>query len=344
MGAIRSHSTGTTDAAWDAGDNVKNLKSDQGEGYYRKAFAWQDPDADPTTKSAYKFPHHMVSGDGDIGAANTRAASSGIGVLNGGRGGASIPDADRQGVYNHLARHIDDGGKDVPDLASRSEVLEQYFRAEPLERKTFAMFEVKAEGNGQFSGYASAYAKDLQGDKIIPGAFGQTIAEKKGKVPILYNHDSDRLPLGLSTSLSEDGKGLMLNGQLFTGTTDGNNAYEMLKAAADIGYRMGMSIGFIANDWDWDEENNLRSIKEIDLWEVSLTPFPAQPKAYVADVKSIREFERYLRDAEHLSKADARRIVRVASDLNLSSGGMLGDSNRYSRVLRAFAAAPWGTE
>jgi HK97 family phage prohead protease len=212
-----------------------------------------------------------------------------------------------------------------------------------MEHKTFA-FEVKAEGNGQFSGYASAYAKDLQGDKIVPGAFGQTIAATKGKVPILYNHDSDRLPLGLSTSLAEDGKGLMLNGQLFMATAAGNDAFEMLKAAADIGYRMGMSIGFIANDWDWDEENNLRSIKEIDLWEVSLTPFPAQPKAFVADVKTFRDVERYLREAEHFSRTDAKRIMRLMSELNLSSRGMPGDSNRYEQVRQVFAAAPWRSE
>jgi HK97 family phage prohead protease len=337
MGAIRSHTTATTDESWDGGQHVSNLKSDGGESYLKSMFAWQDPEADATTKSAYKFPHHMVSGDGDVGAANTKAASSGIGALNGARGGADIPDGDRKGVYNHLARHIDDAGKDVPDLASRSDMLERFYRTNDFEVKTFAMTEVKTEANGAFSGYASAYTKDLQGDKIQPGAFGQTIAAKKGMVPILYNHDSGQLPLGLSTSLAEDGKGLALSGRLATDTTSGNDAYAMLKLAADIGYRMGMSIGFIADDWEWDDENNLRTIKSVDLWEVSLTPFPAQPKAFVADVKTFRDFERYLREAENFSRADAKRILRVVSELNLSSRGMPdGSYERHSRVLRAF--------
>jgi HK97 family phage prohead protease len=210
-----------------------------------------------------------------------------------------------------------------------------------FEVKTFAMTEVKTEADGAFSGYASAYTKDLQGDKIMPGAFGATIAAKKGMVPILYNHDSDQLPLGISTSMAEDGKGLALSGRLATDTSGGNDAYQMLKLAADIGYRMGMSIGFIAEEWDWDDQANLRTIKQIDLWEVSLTPFPAQPKAYVADVKNARFFERYLRDAELLSRADARRVMRLVADLNQSPRVTPGD-DRHSRVLRAFVRAPWG--
>jgi HK97 family phage prohead protease len=341
MAAIQSHSTDTTDAAWDSGQHVGNMDNGGTASYYRQMFAWQDPEADPTTKSAYKFPHHMVSSDGDVGAANTRAASSGIGSLNGGRGGANIPDGDRKGVYNHLARHIDDAGKDVPDLASRSDALETFFRQHVFERKTFPMTEIKTDKNGSFSGYASAYSKDLQGDKIQPGAFGQTIAAKKGMVPILYNHDSDQPPLGFSTSLAEDGKGLMLNGQLATNTSTGADAYAMLQLAADIGYRMGMSIGFMADDWEWDDQNNLRTIKQIDLWEVSLTPFPAQPKAFVADLKTFRDLERYLRDADGLSRTDARRVMRLMSDLNLSSRGMPDDANRYNRVAQAFSRPPW---
>ena len=42
----------------------------------------------------------------------------GIGVLNGGRGGTTIPDADRQGVWNHLAKHLRDADLTPPELKS----------------------------------------------------------------------------------------------------------------------------------------------------------------------------------------------------------------------------------
>ena len=326
MSAIRSHTTDTTDSAWDAGSNVGNLDTDGTESYYKSCFAWQDPDGDPTKKSSYKFPHHMVSSDGTVGPANTRACSSGIAALNGGRGGAKIPDGDRKPVYNHLAGHIGDAGKDVPDLASLDEV-ESRAGLQLLEYKAFRFEEIKTDdkGAGTFTGYASAYAKDLQGDRIQPGAFGQTIADRKGMVPIFYQHNISDLPLGLSTALSEDGKGLMLAGQLLMDSDAGADAFAMLTLAAKLGYRMGMSIGFNALDWDWEDE--VRFINEIDLWEVSLTPFPAQPKAYVQDVKTFRDVERYLREAEHFSRTDAKRIMRALSGRNPSSSGMPDDSN-----------------
>ena len=195
--------------------------------------------------------------------------------------------------------------------------------ASEREHKTFAFHDLKAEGSGAFSGYASAYAKDLQGDRIEPGAFAQSIKDKRGQIPIFYNHDEGAW-IGFSTGLSEDGKGLMLNGQLATATTDGSNAYQLLQAAADIGFRVGMSIGFVANDWDWGDDG--RTITQIDLWEASITPFPAQPKAYVSDVKSLRDLEKHLRDVGCFSKTDAKRILRALSGLNLSSGGMLDDA------------------
>jgi hypothetical protein len=60
--------------------------------------------------------------DGKVGAANIRACSGAIGVLNGGRGGANIPKADREQVYRHLQKHIKDAGKEAPELLSTSRV------------------------------------------------------------------------------------------------------------------------------------------------------------------------------------------------------------------------------
>lgn len=112
--AIGRHSTGTTDAPWDAGANTRRLPAESGP--LRAAHAWVDSDGDPDAKSSYKFPHHEVSGSGSVGAANTNGCSNGIAVLNGGRGGADIPASDRGGVHAHLAGHLRDADKDVPPL------------------------------------------------------------------------------------------------------------------------------------------------------------------------------------------------------------------------------------
>jgi hypothetical protein len=117
--AIASHGTGTDDAAWDGPANETNLPTEEGTADdYVKAYAWVDPDGNEDTKAAYRFIHHFVSADGTVGDASTVACSAGIGVLNGGRGGSTIPDDDVQGVYNHLARHLTDSGAEPPELAA----------------------------------------------------------------------------------------------------------------------------------------------------------------------------------------------------------------------------------
>jgi phage head maturation protease len=117
--AIPPHSTAVSDAEWDGAAARANLRNDGSAAYYRSAFAWVDPDGDPETKTAYKFIHHEVDADGNVGAANIAACLTGIGVLNGGRQGTTIPEADRQGVWNHLARHLRDADREPPELRSK---------------------------------------------------------------------------------------------------------------------------------------------------------------------------------------------------------------------------------
>lgn len=83
----------------------------------RRVHAWVDADGDPDAKGSYKFPHHEA---GDGNPVNRIACSAGIAVLNGARGGAAIPSADRRGIYNHLRKHLVDDfeidPKEVPEL------------------------------------------------------------------------------------------------------------------------------------------------------------------------------------------------------------------------------------
>ena len=121
-GAIPYSSTGTTDVNWDAGMMRRRVTASSAA--LRALNAWVDPSGDANSKGAYKFPHHMVSENGAVGAANTRACSAAIAVLNGGRGGSSIPAGDRDGVYNHVAHHIRDAGGTPPPLKNWTEYQE----------------------------------------------------------------------------------------------------------------------------------------------------------------------------------------------------------------------------
>ena len=115
MGAVGTHDTATSDGAWDAGANEKLIDGPLTVDKARAAYAWYDGgavDGGELAKSAAKFLHHEISADGSVGAANLTACSASIGALHGARGGASIPEADRRGVYDHVAAHLRDAGRE----------------------------------------------------------------------------------------------------------------------------------------------------------------------------------------------------------------------------------------
>src|SRR5437868_502348 len=102
MSATAAHHTKTTDDSWDGPATEARIPEDASPTVLKKVFAWTDP-KEQENKTAYKFPHHEVSRSGGVGAANEKACSNGIAILNGGRGGADIPKADRSRIYRHLA-------------------------------------------------------------------------------------------------------------------------------------------------------------------------------------------------------------------------------------------------
>lgn len=127
--AIASHDTATVDKPWNKSVAEKRLPSPMPVATARSAFAWMDDGAvkdGKIAKGACKFPHHEVSGNGVPGAANLAACSAGIAALHGARGGTDIPESDRKGVYNHLARHLRDGGREVPDFSVDSLTAASY--------------------------------------------------------------------------------------------------------------------------------------------------------------------------------------------------------------------------
>jgi 2'-5' RNA ligase superfamily protein len=117
--AVGSHDTATSDASWDAAEHEARLDSPMSVATARKVYAWIDDarvEDDAVVKDACSFPHHEVSVDGEPGAANLTACSTGIGALHDGRSGTTIPDADRKGTYDHLAAHIRAGGGEPPEF------------------------------------------------------------------------------------------------------------------------------------------------------------------------------------------------------------------------------------
>lgn len=200
--------------------------------------------------------------------------------------------------------------------ATRRKVIKPIERKDSMsgcQTRSF-VFEVRATGDdGTLEGYASVFGvKDLYDDVIAAGAFVRSLGEHKsaGTMPaMLWQHDPSE-PIGVWTEMAEDAKGLKIKGRLALDTSRGKEAHALLK----MGALNGLSIGFVSKQWAYDKDTGVRTLTEIDLWEVSLVTFPANGKTRITNVKSCddltapKDAERILRDAG-FSKADALAFV-----------------------------------
>ena len=95
------------DAPWDGPAEVKTAEVSD----LKKMCTWFDSE-NPDTKGSYKLPHHRAQGYNTV----WQGVSAAMAVLLGARGGVNIPEADKKGVYNHLAKHYAQFDKDPPEF------------------------------------------------------------------------------------------------------------------------------------------------------------------------------------------------------------------------------------
>ena len=154
-----------------------------------------------------------------------------------------------------------------------------------LNHKDFA-FEIKAvQEDGFFSGYASVFGLvDGDQDVVLKGAFSASLASwsSKNRLPSLLWQHRQGEPIGVYTKMVEDEIGLYVEGRLALKTVRGAEAYELMKMQAVN----GLSIGFVPRDDSYDRVTGVRSLKQVDLWEVSVVTFPANDASRVGNVKA----------------------------------------------------------
>ena len=133
-------------------------------------------------------------------------------------------------------------------------------------------------------GYAAVFdalSEDLGGfrEKIAAGAFSKTLG---GDVRALFNHDESQI-LGRTKSgtlrLTEDNHGLLVDF-----TPPETAAAEHVIEAMRRGDIDQMSFGFRTRGDIWEETDGeiVRTLTEVELFDVSLVTFPAYPQTEAA--------------------------------------------------------------
>lgn len=152
----------------------------------------------------------------------------------------------------------------------------------------------------------NALSHDLGGfrEKILPGAFTESL--KRKEVRALYHHDSSAI-LGRTRNgtlkLQEDRHGLAFELSL-PRTQLGADMAELV-ARGDVSQ---MSFGFIVpkggDDWSYERGQSIRTIKQVELLEISLVGEPAYSQTSVA-------LRQVLDDVLAAALADRRRRLEA---------------------------------
>lgn len=179
------------------------------------------------------------------------------------------------------------------------------------ERRHFTVKElrvVRADGQpAVIAGHAAVFdtlSVELWGfrEKIQKGAFANTL---NADVRALFNHDPN-LVLGRTTnktlSLREDEKGLFVEI-----TPPDTQAARDAVALIERGDVTQMSFGFrtITDKWNTEDGETVRTLVEVELFDVSPVTFPAYPDTDVA----VRSLEKW--------KAEQPAAIAAADDLDL---------------------------
>lgn len=178
-------------------------------------------------------------------------------------------------------------------------------------------FEVKAVSEtGTFEGFGSVFGNvDSYKEIVAPGAFAESLAAWKSSdrlPPVLWQHRSGE-PIGPYLAMEEQPVGLWVKGQLLVDdVVRAKEARALMKAKAVN----GLSIGYVTREDSYDRVTGIRTLKKVDLWEVSIVTFPANPAAQISSVKSaidaiqtLSAAEDFLRDVGRLSKTQATAFI-----------------------------------
>lgn len=143
--------------------------------------------------------------------------------------------------------------------------------------------------DGVISGYASVFGNvDSYGDIVVKGAFAKFLAKvaETGKViPVFYGHNMEdpKANIGRVIELREDERGLFFKAKLdLSGETYGRVVYEQLKDGRLDSLSFGYSVIEAAST------ENGYELRELELYEISVVPIPANSEAIITEVKAGR--------------------------------------------------------
>ena len=190
-----------------------------------------------------------------------------------------------------------------------------------MHHKTKNFVLIKSEDDaGTISGYFSTYDRipDSYGDVVAPGAFTDTIKarEESGhKFPLCWNHDLNQI-IGQVDSIEDTEKGPLMTASFFN-TPLAQEKREIVKSGVVYQFSFAYDVRE-ASQVTLEDGTKANELQKLDLFEVSIAPVPANPRAEVTDIKAGRRNS--AKDADELN-----RIFSLADEIKAAVKGLLGE-------------------
>lgn len=156
-----------------------------------------------------------------------------------------------------------------------------------LELKHHGQLELQP-ATGGFSGYGAVFLNiDAGGDRILPGAFSDTLAEfRKRHSFIFWQHDPAKV-VGFITDIFEDDYGLVVKAGWHS-TSTAQEARAVVVERAERGLPFGLSIGYRIPEGGAEyTRDGVREISRMELFEVSLVSLAMNPLAATNEAKCL---------------------------------------------------------
>ena len=192
-----------------------------------------------------------------------------------------------------------------------------------MERLTKSFELIKSSENaGTVSGYFSTYDRiaDAYGDVVEKGAFTDTIKvrEKSGHpFPLCWNHDLNQI-IGKVEKIEDTENGPLMTASFF----DSQLAQEKRNLVQNgVVYQFSFAYDVKERSEPSEEEKKkgiTNILKKLDLFEVSIVPIPANPRAEVTDIKSGKRNSK--KDADTLEEV-IRLLRSLLDEAEIPEGG-----------------------
>ena len=209
-------------------------------------------------------------------------------------------------------------------------------------------FETRASDDGfTLEGYGAVFDSPTRIDSwegtfdevIAKGAFAKTLKERTPVVQFDHGHDiaTGSVPIAAVEKIREDSKGLFVSARMFD-----NPRVEPIRQAIAGGAIDGMSFRFRVVREEWDDSGDIavRTIKEVELFELGPVVFPA----YDATSVGVRSLLADLDDTQRARLltdlgVDAARSGTSTSPPDAAQQGTSGSEGTDPRAVQALAAA-----